>query len=372
MPVINLKIQGKQAIGDYTKIVCMNADYVVRINCKDCAEFIALPRKKLILKAGLEYRESPIDTVNDNGISYLQANLPIVESQKIVEIGVYGMEADSDEPKYTSKPAVFECEKSILCGAVVLKKEPTLDSLDVKENGTYRASDKDVDGFYEVNVSVPGTPNESRTVELDMLLGSQVIEPSEKGRLMSQVVVTKPLALTPSNIRAGITLGGVVGTYDKILTETEVYKDGEYTPPEGVDGFSKVTVRVDSSNYTKLLRVGQYFTYDYNHSVAITVDTPEVIKYENNGKSIIFTAIGTGSCSIILKDLDKDSNIVNTVHYAISVELESERLLPVEVNSPEMMDAYLRDGVVGTVIKYTGATSSGFVNGGIYIIEDGE
>jgi hypothetical protein len=66
------------------------------------------------------------------------------------------------------------------------------------------------------------------------------------------------------------------------------------------------------------------------------------------------------------------SNIVNTVHYAISVELESERLLPVKVDSPEMMDSYLRDGDVGTVIEYTGVSSSGFVKGGLYIIEDGE
>lgn len=372
MPVINLKLQGKEITGDDTKIVCMNADYEVRIKCTDCEEFLELPRKKLILKVGLEYRESPIDTVTDNGTSYLHAALPIVESQRMVEIGVYGMEADSDEPKYTSKPAIFECEKSILCGAVVLKRDPTLDSLNVNENGTYRASDKDVDGFYEVRVAVPETPNESRTVELDMAGGSQVIEPSESGRLMSQVVITKPLALTPSNIRAGYTIGGVVGAYDKILIETEVFRDGEYTPPEGVDGFSRVIVRVDSSNYTKLLRVGEYFTYDYNHSVAITVDTPEVVKYENNGKSIIFTAVGTGACSIILKDLDIMSNVVNTVHYAISVELESDRLLPVELNSPELMDAYLRDGVVGTVIKYTGVNSSGFINGGLYIIEDGE
>lgn len=372
MPVINLEIHDKQAIGDGTRIVCMNSDYVVNIRCINCATFLNLDVKKLVLKAGLDYHEAPIRSVTESGKTYLQADLPVFGNHKTVEIGVYGKDTETGDPKYTSVPAVFECVKSILCGAVVLKQDPTLDSLDVKENGTYKAADNNVDGFYEIHVSVPETPSEVRNVELSMAGGSQLIEPSVVGRLMKQVVVTKPISLIPENIRAGQVIGGVVGNYDKILTEIEIFKDGDYTPPEGFDGFSKVTVNVDSANYTEILYVGQFFEYTYNHSVYITMDTPGVLKYENTGKSVIFTAIGKGVCSVILKDFDKDSNLVNTAHYAVNVQFKEESILPTEVNSLDALDTFLKDGVAGGIVKYTGATTEGFVSGGLYIIEDGE
>jgi hypothetical protein len=372
MPIINLKIQGKQAVGDGTKIVCMNGDYKVRLECIDCEEFTKLPVKKLVLKCGTDYEESDINSVTEDNKTYLQAVLPIVEQQKQVELGVYGKQTEKGEPVYTSKSAVFECDKSILSGAIVLKKEPDLEKLDITANGKYLASERDIDGFYEVNVSVGSTPSEVRTVELSMAGGSQVIDPSSSDRVMSQVIVNKPIALAPENIRAGYTIGGVVGTYDKILTETEVYSDGEYLPPKGTDGFSKVVVNVASSNFTKALRVGESFVYKYSNSVNIVMDTPGVVKYENSGEALIFTAISPGNCSIVLKDLDKDGKIANTAHYAITVDGEFDYLLPVEADSPLTMETYLDEGVTGGVIKYTGVSSSGFVKNGLYIIVDGD
>ena len=372
MPVINLEISGKQAISDGTKIVCMNGDYTVRVKCTDCETFVNLPIKKLILKTGFDYHESPITSVTENGKTYLQADLPIIDSTKPVELGVYGKETEDGEIAFTSQPAVFECAKSILSGAVVLKKDPTLDSLTVRENGTYVAADSNVDGFHEVTVNVPGTPSEVRNVELSMAGGSQLIEPSSADRLMSQVVVTKPIALTPSNIKAGISIGGVVGTYDKILTETKIYADGEYTPPEGYDGFSKVTVNVQGATYVKHLSVGEHFDYPYDDSVNIKMDRSGIVKYENTGESIIFTAIGQGTCTIILKDFDSESNLVNTLTFVITSVVESEKMLPTEADSLATLDDYLQNYAVGSVIKYTGPTASGFVNGGLYVIEEGE
>ena len=372
MPIVNLQLQDKQAIGDNTKIVCMNGDYVVRIKCTDCASFTALPIKKLVLKAGTDYQESNIEEVTVDGETYLQAELPIVDYIKSIELGVYGKETEKGDPKYTSKPATFECEKSVLCGAVVLRRDPVLETLTITRNGKYRASEAEVDGYYEINVSVEDKPSEIRTVELSMATGSQVIDPSSSDRTMSQVVVTKPVALVPGNIRAGYSIGGVVGTYDKVLTETEIYTDGAYTPPAGVDGFSKVIVNVGSSNYAKLLRVGESFSYEYNTSVNITLDTPGVIKYENNGEAIIFTAVGNGNCSVILKDLDGASNVVNTVHYAVVVELDSDLLMPKEASNLDEMDLYLKEGVAGGIVKYTGITGDGFVRDALYIITEGE
>jgi hypothetical protein len=369
MPIINLKVQGKQAIGDGTRIVCMNSDYKVQVECIDCDNFAVLPVKKLVIKAGPEYQESPLEEVSVDGQTVLQAALPLFDCQKSVELGVCGKQDETSLPVFTSKAAVFECDKSILCGAVVLKGDPKLESLTIAENGTYLAADKGVDGFYQVAVAVASAPSEVRTVELSMAGGSQLIEPSKSGRTMSQVIVTKPLSLIPENIRAGQSIGGVVGNYDKILTETEIYSDGEYTPPAGTDGFSRVIVNVGNSNYAKLLRVGDSFTYDYNTSVLVTIDAAGIIKYENDGNVIIFTAIGKGSCSVILKDLDEMGNIVNTVHYAIIVDMESDYMLPVEASTSQEMELYLQDGVAGGIVKYTGPTNNEFSRNALYIIE---
>jgi hypothetical protein len=46
----------------------------------------------------------------------------------------------------------------------------------------------------------------------------QVVEPSEEGKVMSKVTVTKPETLVPENVRSGIDVGGVVGSF---LGDTE-------------------------------------------------------------------------------------------------------------------------------------------------------
>lgn len=371
MPIINLTLQGKRAVGDGTKIVSMNGDYLVRLTLDDCDDLARLPVKKLILRRGTEYQESPVESVEEDGQTFLQAELPIFEYQQTVDIGVYGKESEEDEdPKFSSEPAKFECIKSILCGALILKKDPELESLRITENGRYTAADRGVDGFYEVDVNVAAAAREQRTVALSMPIGNQVITPLTEGHAMSQVTITKPLTLVSENIKKGVNIGGVVGSYEKTLIETEVYQDGEYTPPAGADGFSKVTVAVGSGNFARLLRIGDSFTYDYDTSVNITIDTPGVIKYENDGNVIIITAINKGSCSVLLKDIDANGDVVKTLHYAIIVEVESDRLLPVCAGNVSEMQVYLNEGVVGAVVKYTGNSADGFIKDALYIVEE--
>ena len=371
MPIINLTIKGKQAIGDGTEIVSMNSDYVVRIKASGCDEFLNLPIKKLVMKYGKEYKESTIEDVGTDGQTVLQATLPTFEHRQSIELGVYGKETEDGDPKFTSMPATFNCVKSILCGAVVLKSEPKLTKLDVIGNGKYLASEHEVDGFYEVDVNIAAAASEKRTVELAMQYGNQVIDPTVPGRKMEQVTVTKPRSLIPENIKKGVNIGGVVGSYERLLVETEVYMDGEYTPPAGADGFSKVTVNVGSTHYTKALRFGDSFTYDYDTSVNVTIDTPGVVKYENDGNQIIVTAISEGSCSLVIKNLDAHGNVTQIAHYAITVSAQYADILPVEVPSVEIMNAYLTAGIVGSILKYTGPTSvtDALVEGGLYIIE---
>ena len=216
MHIINLAIECKTATGDGTKIVCMNGDYVVRINTKDCGSFTNSPVKKLIVRHDKYYYESDIKEVVEDGQTYLQAILPPVERKDYVDLGVCGKEIDSPDvlPTYTSTSARFACDKSVLCGTVVLKADPKLSTLDVTENGKYRATDYSADGFYEVDVQIPAKVEENRIVDLSMSDGNQVVLPAYLSRTMASVTITKPTNLVPENIRSGIDIGGVIGSFE--------------------------------------------------------------------------------------------------------------------------------------------------------------
>ena len=372
MHIINLKIQDKQVIGDGTKIVCMNGDYAIRLEYEDCKTFEDSAVKKLVIKHGTDYREVDIEQVNNDGDVFEGAILPPIKYTDYVDLGVCGKESENADPKFTSLSARFECIKSILSGAIVLQKDPTLTTLDVTENGKYLAVDKDADGFYEVDVNIASAVTEERTVALAMSSGDQIVEPIYAEHSMSKVVVTKPRTLIPDNIKKGVDVGGVIGTYDKVLVETEVFKDGTYIPPAGADGFSKVIVNVDSVTIPKILRIGDTFTYDYDTSVQVTIDTPGIIKYEDSGDLIIVTAISVGNCGVLLRDFDENGNVIKTIHYAILVEMTGEQLLPREAPNVVEMMGYLTTGIVGGIVKYTGNNSpaDGLVQNGIYIIQE--
>lgn len=95
--------------------------------------------------------------------------------------------------------------------------EPTLVSLNAVENGTYNPAPGE-DGYNQVVVNVPVTPTEEKTVELALADGNQVIEP-EAGKNLSKVTITKPTDLIPENIKKGVTIAGVVGTYEAVAGE---------------------------------------------------------------------------------------------------------------------------------------------------------
>lgn len=59
----------------------------------------------------------------------------------------------------------------------------------------------------------PAKAEETKTVDLSMASGDQTITSSD-GKVLTQVKVTKPSTLVPNNIKNGISIGGVVGTYD--------------------------------------------------------------------------------------------------------------------------------------------------------------
>ena len=66
---------------------------------------------------------------------------------------------------------------------------------------------------YVIGLENGAVPTEQKTVELDMSKGNQVVTPVA-GYVMSAVTVNKPDTLVPENIKAGVNIGGVIGTYE--------------------------------------------------------------------------------------------------------------------------------------------------------------
>ena len=123
---------------------------------------------------------------------------------------------------------------------------PVVGTLEATENKTYLAKDENLDGYNQVvvnvqpklqeksatangevtpdigfqglskvTVNVPATPTEEKTVVLALADGDQVITPTD-GKNISKVTITKPVELLPENIKKGITIAGVTGTYEAV------------------------------------------------------------------------------------------------------------------------------------------------------------
>lgn len=58
----------------------------------------------------------------------------------------------------------------------------------------------------------PALETETRTVAADFSGGDMTVAPSEEGKVMTEVVVTKPATLTPENIAEGVDIAGIIGT----------------------------------------------------------------------------------------------------------------------------------------------------------------
>ena len=95
---------------------------------------------------------------------------------------------------------------------ITVNVQPNLQTKSVTVNGTVEP-DEGYDGLSEVTVNVPATPTETKTVEPDFSNGNQTLTPSA-GKVFSSVTLTKPANLTADNIKKGVIICGIEGTYE--------------------------------------------------------------------------------------------------------------------------------------------------------------
>ena len=62
------------------------------------------------------------------------------------------------------------------------------------------------------DVVVAAVPTETKTANLSMVSGNQVIS-NTSGKYMTSVTIRKPQTFTPHNIKKGVSIGGITGTY---------------------------------------------------------------------------------------------------------------------------------------------------------------
>lgn len=144
----------------------------------------------------------------------------------------------------------------------------------------------------------PAKPEQAKTVDLAMASGNQVVSP-DSGKVLSGVTITKPTTLVASNIKKGVTIGGVAGSYAPTFTtetKTVALEMGSgnqvISKSSGKDGMTQVTVTKPSTmlpaNIKKGVNIGgvvgsleapslqdsKAVTITSNGTTTITPDTP--------------------------------------------------------------------------------------------------
>lgn len=113
-------------------------------------------------------------------------------------------------------PQDFESE----IGSIDTTKPEQNKTLTVTENGiqTVKPDTGKVLNNVTVVTNVPAIPTEEKTVDLAMASGNQVVTPTS-GKNLTKVTITKPAALAAGNIKSGVVIGGVTGTLSPAKTE---------------------------------------------------------------------------------------------------------------------------------------------------------
>lgn len=205
-------------------------------------------------------------------------------------------------------PQDFESE----IGSIDTAKPEQNKTLTVTENGTQTVKPDTGKVLSNVTVitNVPATPTEEKTVDLAMASGNQVISKSSGKDGMTQVTITKPSTMLPANIKKGVNIGGVTGTYE-----------GESS---GSSGGEEVWV-LDKSNPSQISAVDATYT-----------DPPLYIYFSDGSKQRfhintttdgIVEIVGGVKPNIAMVTIGQNNSVSNKFEYDSSLSADYKKLV---------------------------------------------
>lgn len=137
----------------------------------------------------------------------------------------------------------------------------------------------DVFSTYADNIkAIPVKKDEQiKTVELNMSTGNQVITP-DPNKVLTEVTINKPNTFIESNIKADISIGGIIGTFTS--DADAVASDITEGKTAYVNGVKITGTNTNEVNYSTLL------TSTYPNRYSITTNLTGVIASANNPETI--------------------------------------------------------------------------------------
>ena len=193
-------------------------------------------------------------------------------------------------------PQDFESE----IGSINTAKPEQTKTLTVTENGTQTVkpdTGKVLSGV-TVTTNVPATPTEEKTVDLAMASGNQVVTPAS-GKHLTKVTITKPTALAAGNIKSGVDIGGVTGTLSPAKTEQDKTVDlamasgNQVVSPDSGKVLNKVTITkpatLVASNIKKGVTIGGVAG---SYAPTFTTETKTVALAMGSGNQVISKTSG--------------------------------------------------------------------------------
>lgn len=193
-------------------------------------------------------------------------------------------------------PQDFESE----IGSIDTAKPEQNKTLTVTENGTQTVKPDTGKVLSNVTVitNVPATPTEEKTVDLAMASGNQVVTPAS-GKHLTKVTITKPATLAAGNIKSGVNIGGVTGTLSPAKTEQAKTVDlamasgNQVVSPDSGKVLSGVTITkpatLVASNIKKGVTIGGVAG---SYAPAFTTETKTVALAMGSGNQVISKSSG--------------------------------------------------------------------------------
>ena len=232
-------------------------------------------------------------------------------------------------------------------------------------------------------VNVPATPTEEVEVALYMVSGNQVITPNE-GKTMSKVTIVKPTTFTAENIKKGVNIGYITGTYEGLIPDgTAVASNVRAGKTFYGNGTSKLTGTMQ--DYTGVTTIGSngtmYTAGKYMPSnIVINVPNPTLSgnalasqvlkgqKFYSNSYTLLTGTMETYSGNTYVTS----NGVLSTSGKYMNSDITVDVAGITDVATSAEMDAKLKEDNVSLYYRYTGTTDDKYTNGDIYQVQDEE